>query len=830
MQIYGWMGRVLRINLTTKSFNIEDLDIGAVYNFIGGRGLNSYILYKELDPRIDPFSPENKVILSVGPLTATEFPGAGRAAFTSKSPLTGTIFTSLIGGIFGARVKSTGFDAIIFEGSSSAPLYLVVDENGVRFEDAFSLWGETTSRTEAKLKEKYPGTSIACIGPAGENLVRIANIASDTRFAGRGGLGAVLGSKKIKAIVVKGRRRPQLYDPKSFRELAKKARYIISTHPLTGIDGALAHHGTAHLIHVITNAGLLPVNNFSDEARLKYEDVDSFSGETIAEKYFLHRKACYGCPTGCGRIIKVGDHVTKGPEYESIAMLGPNSGFYDFEREILPLVDLCDDLGIDTISAGNIMGFARKAGVVKGFDDAVKLLRDIASGTSPFSHGVREAAKQLNLEDEAVHVKGLELPAYHPAKAWGIALSYATTSRGGCHLGAYTIAFEILNSPEYVSPEDASSKPPLVKRMQDAFAVYDSAIICKYHSLALFLSLNFELDDLAKALSAATGLHYTDEELHRIGAMIIDVERLFNISAGLSPEHDALPRRFKIDLAPLLEEYYKLRGWVNGIPRKEAIQLRKPKLAKLGELAITPLRRLTPPQVQVALDMDAPIEVICDIAVKAYSGGARLIEAGTPALKRHGADNLVPALINSIKRYCDSRREPYEAVIVADAKTMDVGNLEARIMFRSGADAIVVLAIGGDEKIFEALSEAIRRDRAIIIDFIQVEDPLARLEDLVKKLKGYEPWVMFCLHRGISEHIRSRGIHDSKTLIAEARKIAGNFLLSVAGGIKEGTAKEVASCGAEVCVVGSAIYNSTNPRETTQRILQEIREHYPLRS
>jgi 3-keto-L-gulonate-6-phosphate decarboxylase len=256
---------------------------------------------------------------------------------------------------------------------------------------------------------------------------------------------------------------------------------------------------------------------------------------------------------------------------------------------------------------------------------------------------------------------------------------------------------------------------------------------------------------------------------------------------------------------------------------------RKPEPASDVELLTSPLLKIKLPQVQVALDMDADVKTICDVAVKAYAGGAQVIEAGTPAIKRHGTDSLVPAIKKAISNYCKVKGVHDESVILADLKTMDVGNLEARIAFRSGADVVNVLGIGSIHKVREALSEAIRNDRAICIDLMQCDDPILKMEELAKKFKGFEDWVMFCVHRGISEQLKGRGIYEARTLIEEARKASGRFLLSIAGGIKEGTAGGVASAGADICVVGKAIYSSTDPEGTTRRILKEVRQGYKTR-
>jgi len=810
----GYMGWLLRVNLSTGEIEREKIDEATAYNFLGGRGYASKLLYDELKSGVDPLSPENKLIFMTGPLTGTGFPGAGRIVVSSRSPLTGTIFDCSMGGNFGAHLKRAGVDEVIIEGASEKPVYLLVDSGRISLEDASELLGKSASEVERRLRALHSGSGVAAIGPAGERSVPLACISSEGRTAGRGGLGAVMGSKGLKATVARGGEKVKIADPGACGKILEKLRRAIETHPLTGKDGSLARFGTALLVHRIAAADMLPRNNFSG-AHLSFEDVDAFSGETIREKYLVGRTACFGCPTGCGRRVKVGGREGKGAEFESIVMLGPNAGFYDYEREILPLSSLCDELGLDTISVGNILGFARTIDKVKNFEDARKLVREIAGGKSIFSRGVAEAAKELGKSAKAAHVKGLELPAYDPRGAKGMALAYATSNRGGCHLRAYTIAPEILSNPEFVNPSAEVGKAGLVRRMQDAFAVYDSLVACKFHSLALFGSVEYELDDIAKLLTALTGWEWTNEHLHEVGSRIYATERLFNAREGFSINDDVLPKRFGIRLGPMLQSYYKERGWSRrGIPAAPP-PIRRPKRGKLKAL-VSPLELIKFPQLQVALDMDADVGTIAAIAKQAYAGGARVIEAGTPAIKRHGVEKLLPAL----------RKVAPDALLVADLKTMDVGNLEARIAFRAGADVVAVLAIGGRAKIIEALSEAVRWDRAILLDLIDCPDPIATLEELVQELRGNENRVIFCLHRGISEQLKGRGIYEQKQLIREAKRRVGRFPLFVAGGIKEGVAKDVAGAGAEVCIVGSAIYNSANPRATAKRILAEIKRGY----
>jgi len=812
----GYMGQLLRVDLSKGTTKAQPLDLTTAYNFLGGRGYSAKLLYDELKPHTNPLGPENKLIFMTGPLTGTAFPGAGRTAVSSKSPLTGTVADSLVGGAFGAFLKKAGFDGIIVEGKSDGPVYLLVDDGKVSIEDASGLWGKNTLETRKELEEKHAGSWVVTIGPAGENISSIACIYTGAKagregMAGRCGLGAVMGSKKLKAIVVRGEKKVEMAHEDAYRKILEKIRRTVETHPITGIDGSLARFGTALLVHRINAGGLLPVENFSGK-KLTFDEADRFSGETVKEKYLARKTACFACPTACGRWVKVGDWEGKGPEYENMVMLGPNAGFLDYANEIVPLNRLCDELGLDAISVGVILGYTREIGKIKNIEDAKSLVKEIAAGKSEFSKGLAAAAKKLKTKALAPHVKGLELPAYDPRGAKGIALAYATSNRGGCHLRAYTIAPEILSNPEFVDPNAELGKAELVVKMQDAFAIYDSMVGCKYHGLALFATLDYELDDIAKMLTAVTGLEWTGPYLHEVGSNINSVEGRFNVREGFGPADNRLPKEFGINLSKMLRDYYKKRGWSpKGVPKTP--KLKKPKVSKGVEILGGPLERLNFPELQVALDMDAGIPAIAAVAKQVYEGGARIIEAGTPSVKRHGVEALIHAL----------RKAAPDALIMADLKTMDVGNLEAKIAFRAGADISAVLGIGGRTKTAEAVSEAVRWSKVVLIDLIDCQDPLEIIDILTKEFKGQEKHVILCLHRGISEQLKGRGIYEQTQLISEAKKRAGSFPLAVAGGIKEGVAKDVVRAGADICIAGSAIYNSSNPKETARRILKEIK-------
>lgn len=815
MELGGYHQKIFRINLTNQKTETINLDQKTLYNFLGGRGIGTWLLWKELDPQVDPLGEENKIIIMTGPLTGTSFPSAGRTSFSLKSPLTGTILDSSLGGDFGSFIKKAGIDGFILEGKAEKPIYLVIKDGRVEFKDASELQGKTTSETEEELRRRYSGIGCITIGPAGENKARMANIMSKERAAGRGGAGAVMGSKNVKAIVIGGDESVDIKFEEAYERILKKIQKNIQENPLTGTDGSMARFGTNVLVHLISSADMMPHKNFSNE-ELDYEKVDPFSGETIREKYFKERTGCWACPVACGRIVEFDDKQRKGPEFESTVMLGPDAGFYDYEQ-ITKLNHLCDEFGLDTIGIGNILALAREIGKIENFDAAIDLIKAVATGESVFAEGLQEASKNLGVSEKAMHVKGLSLPAYDPRGAKGIALAYATSNRGGCHLRAYTIAPEILGNPEFVDPGEKKGKPELVKRMQDYHVLFDSCIICKYYQLALFDGLQFQLDQLGRILTAVTGLKWTNDHLYEVGERVYTIERQFNSNAGFTKEDDTLPETLDIDLTHLRKEYYRIRGWgADGIP-EEPPPLKEPEIASKVEIPHSPIEKIEFPQIQVALDLDAEISTIQRIAKKAYEGGARIIEAGTPALKRHGADKLIPAL----------KEVAPEALIVADFKTMDVGDLEARIAFRAGADITAILAIGNEIKIDEAMSEAISQDKMILIDFIDVPDPLKKMQSLKKKLQGEEDKVIFCLHRGISQQLKGRGIHEEGELISKAREIAGEFRLGVAGGLKEGIVGSVAAHKPDIFIIGSAIYHASNPRRKVEKLLQEIRNNYP---
>jgi len=587
----GWTGKIARVNLSNKQIQIEEPAAELYYQYLGGRGLGSRILWDEVNEKVLPLSPENKLIFMTGPLTGTRVPTAGRFAVTSKSPLTGTVFDSNSGGIWGARLKKTGLDGLIIEGQAAQPVYIVIDETGIVVKEAGRLWGldvpETTSAVQAVEGKGY---SVACIGPAGENLVRISCIMNDnTRALGRGGLGAVMGSKKLKAIAVKGSKSVGIADKEKLQFVLYETNKWLKASPVT--SQGLPEFGTPVLVNLFNESGIFPSYNFQES---QYDDAENISGETMAEKLTVRKKGCYGCPIKCSRETRTARETGAGPEYESLWALGPQCGIGDLEA-IAEANYLCNRLGLDTISVGVTLGCAMElaqrniydSGI--NFGDAGKLLQiinDIAylrGAGADMAEGSRSLAQKHGAESLAMQVKGLELPAYDPRGVQGMGLGFATSNRGGCHLRAYMVGPEILGVPKMVDRFSTHGKAGLTIFYQNVNAAMDALIICRFVGLAV------SEEYFARLLTAVTGINYQPQDLHVIGERIWNMERLYNLREGFSNRDDILPDRLLtepvkngpskghvVHLEPMLEDYYRFRGWSkDGIPTEK-------KLAELG--------------------------------------------------------------------------------------------------------------------------------------------------------------------------------------------------------------------------------------------------------
>jgi len=587
----GWMGKMLRINLSTGRVMEEGLKDHEQY--LGARGLGDKILYDEINPKIDPLSEENKIIFASGPLTGTLAAASGRYEVVTKAPLTGTIAGSNSGGYFGPMIKHAGYDAIIIEGKAEKPSYVYIDGKNIEIRNAEHLWGKTTSETEDIVKSETSfDAEIACIGPAGENEVLYACIINDRhRAAGRSGVGAVMGAKKLKAIAIKGDEGIRIAEGEGFFAALERITEKIKNNDTTKGLGVL---GTALLVNVINSQGGLPSYNHKHSV---FENADSISGETLAKELLLRNKGCAGCLINCGRVVEVKDGKYKslgeGPEYEAIWAMGAECGIDDLEA-ISKANFIANDLGFDPISFGVTLSCAMelyerdllKSDRELRFGDA-DLLVETATKTG-YREGIGDLlalgsyrlAEQCGHPELSMSSKKQEFPAYDPRVFQGMALEYATSNRGGCHVRGYAIAFEVVGVPFKLEPSAIEGKASGVKLMQDFTAAIDSSGTC------LFTSFAIDVKDLADELKYATGTDYDEKKVLECGERIWNLERLFNLKAGLSAKDDTLPPRMLNEpvkegpakgsvakLEPILKEYYKLRGWSeDGIPEKETLE------------------------------------------------------------------------------------------------------------------------------------------------------------------------------------------------------------------------------------------------------------------
>ena len=605
------MGKIARVDLWSGRAVYEALPEHVLRKWIGGRGLGVYLALREIPPRIDPLSPGNKVFILTGPLTGIAgIPSSGRWCSVTKSPLTDTVHDSHSGGKFGPSLKFAGFDGIVVEGASERPVYLWVHNGRIEIRDATHLWGKDVHTTTDALidelsaevgRDEAKKISVACIGPAGENLVRFAAVMNDkNRAIGRGGHGAVWGSKKLKAIAVYGTAKPPIAREDKFKEVSAKINKKIKENPVTG--QGLPKYGTAILVNIINKAGIWPTKNFRTGV---FPEAEKISGETLAEKFVdwtkQREEVCWGCPIACARYSVIKDGVFSGegggPEYETIWAFGPQTGVGDFAA-IMKANYLCNELGLDTISMGHVIGTLmelvemgkipkeklRGLRVEWGSAEAIVELTWRTAYRSGIGDDLAEGAKRLaekyGAPEIAMVVRGQELPAYDPRGAQGHGLGYATSNRGGCHLRAYMIAPEILGVPKLVDRFSTEGKPELVKHFQDVFAVVDSLVLCKFTTFALWT------EDYAEMLSAVTGWDITSKELEIVGERIWNAERAFNIlSFGDGRAYDTLPKRLleepmpegpakghTVKLTEMLNKYYEIRGWRDGRPTRTKLE------------------------------------------------------------------------------------------------------------------------------------------------------------------------------------------------------------------------------------------------------------------
>ena len=598
----SWAGKILRVNLTAGTVKSEPLNMDWAQAYLGSRGLGSKYLTSEVDPKVDPLSPDNKIIWATGPLTGTMASTGGRYTVITKSPLTGAIACSNSGGYWGAEFKMAGWDMVIFEGKSPTPVYLYVNDDVAELRDASHLWGKSVWETEETLKKSLqdPLTRVSSIGKAGESGVLYAAVVNDLhRAAGRSGVGTVMGSKNLKAIAVRGTKGVgNIRDPKAFMKAIAEKKKILAENGVTG--QGLPAYGTQVLMNVINEVGALPTRNHQDN---QFEGAKDISAEAMAtprktdgKKQLVTNQACFGCTIACGRISKMDqNHFTVankpqywgasgGLEYEAAWALGAANGVNDLEA-LQYATMICNEEGIDPISFGATIGAVmelfemgvltkEQVGIEARFGSAQALaflVEETVNGRG-FGKEIGQGSKRLTAKyghpELSMSSKGQEFPAYDGRGIQGIGLAYATSNRGGCHLRAYTIASEVLGIPVKTDPLEHEGKPELVKAFQDATAAFDSSGLC------VFTTFAWGLADLAPQISAACGEQFTTEELEKIGERIWNMEREFNNAAGFTKADDSLPKRLlteacktgpakgKVNMLPqMLPKYYAVRGW-----------------------------------------------------------------------------------------------------------------------------------------------------------------------------------------------------------------------------------------------------------------------------
>ncbi len=590
----SYNGKLARINLSTGEIKVEQLDMELATKFIGGRGLGTKILYDEGVATVDPLSADNKLVYITGPMTGTASPTSGRYMVVTKSPLTGMIASSNSGGVWGAKLKYAGWDALIVEGKASEWTYINVVDDKIELLSAKDYVGLMSEEADEKLKEAHPGCNVLNIGPAGEHQSLLAAIMNDKdRAAGRSGVGAVMGSKNLKAITVTATAKViEPFDADKLKEATKACNAKIRENGVTG--GGLPTYGTAVLVNIINNTGSFPTKNWQESY---YDKADDISGETLKDTYLVKNAACHRCPIACGRVIKVGDKVVGGPEYEPLWAYGGNCGLHDLNA-IDEANMWCNEYGLDAISTPCTIAAAMELyekGFIKedecdgipltwGSSEAiVEWTKRMGEGKLPLAklmaNGSYRLCEHYGHPEFSMSVKKQEMPAYDARGIQGIGITYATSNRGGCHVRGYLISPEVLGLPEQLDRTTTEGKAQWCKIFQDLTAVIDSMGLCLFSSFAL------GAPEYTALLNAGTGTNYTPEELLTVGERIYNIERLFNKAAGMKPEDDRLPKRLTEEpisdgpskgqisqIHVTLPQYYEVRGWENAFPTKETLE------------------------------------------------------------------------------------------------------------------------------------------------------------------------------------------------------------------------------------------------------------------
>jgi aldehyde:ferredoxin oxidoreductase len=602
--IHGYAGKILRVDLTTGMVKTEKLDLNLALHTIGGRGMNSRRLYLELKKDIDPLSPENLLILGVGPLTGSYLTASAYFTFTAKSPLTGILGDSSAGGHFGPELKQAGYDQVIITGRSERPCYLLITQDKAEVRDASSLWGKDIWKTSSAIRKmlKDPSCQIAAIGPAGEHLVKYATIAcNNSRMCGRTGMGCIMGSKNLKAIVVKGTEPVTLADTLKFLDLCKRIDQKIISHPEFEKRRNL---GTTMLMTDLNRIGILPTRHFQQGT---FEHLDEVSGQTLAKKFKVKNKSCFNCNVHCSRYYVTKEVEGEGPEFETLCSYSSRLGVRNLDFTLKANAYL-NRMGMDSVSSGEAIGWAIEC-IEKGllsredFDgldlrwgntEAVeKLLTMVVKRQGigdAFAEGTKSLAQKFRnrTEEYAFHVKGLDMICGDPRGIKAYGLTYAIASRGGDHLRAepffeltqrYDEAEKRFGTREAAKRLSEKGKAALVDYSEKLALLTDCFTMCKNIGLCMDI-LDFET--ASELLISGTGLKFTPERIDRILKDQIDTDRKMNIEFGMDPSWDTLPKRFiqeplkegptrgsVINIDKMVKEYYQIKGWSKeGIPKK----------------------------------------------------------------------------------------------------------------------------------------------------------------------------------------------------------------------------------------------------------------------
>ena len=574
----GFYNKVLKVDVSQRSFEEEPIDDEIYTRLLGGKGLATHLLLNNTKAGVDPLSEDNVIIFATGPVTDTKVYGSSRYGAFTKSPLTGFYCESYAGGSVAEPLSRTGYDAIVIKGASEEPVYLEISNGKVIFHDASRLWGKDTYETEDAIRQEVGvrDAGIAVIGPAGERLVRFAVIENNYwRSLGRTGPGAVLGSKKVKGIAFYGNIRRHVAQPDMINRLWEEIKDIGRENP--GVKKYFVE-GTIQMVSILNKAGAFPTKYWSSGTYDKWENLTI---DALRAKCKVKSKACPKCFMACGKLSEVieGRHKglkIEGPEYETINTFGGQCMIDDI-TEIAYLNDICDRLGMDTITAGNLAAFTIEASHRKSIGEKIEYgdvdgIAELLNKTARregigaiLAEGIRYASKEWGLEDLAIHVKGLEPPGYEPRVLKGMGLTYATSDRGACHLRATFYKAELSGM---IPPDQIEGKAELLIDFEDRHALFDSLILCRF-----FRDL-YPWERLSLIINAATGMELDKTQLQRVALQITNKAREFNLREGMKREDDTLPKRFfeeklkdsgkvllKSDFQKMISDYYRLKGW-----------------------------------------------------------------------------------------------------------------------------------------------------------------------------------------------------------------------------------------------------------------------------